>query len=229
MLGRDKLVFPDRFGLQPPRQQSHISIQWKTLRHVPAGRPFRPGVEVEVSDARPGGATHSYVRLNDVYDILVEWDAGYFVDKIETEPDFKAFLFRLYNVPSGDWISPDELRRLLKVIEAAPRELRFKVVSKEFEGDLLTKGVFRHGDVWLAALVVQEGASIVEFKVAIDGKNRVAYHRRVIVQGPQPPLTGPGLFTWEQVPGDNAAYALAFPFLCKAIKEAKKGNKRWKE
>jgi hypothetical protein len=124
-------------------------------------------------------------------------------------------------VGSEDWLSPDRLRSLFRLIEAAPKELRLKIATKEFEADLITKGVFHRNDVWLAAFVVQEGASIVEFKVAIDRKNRVAYHRRVLVQGPAPPLSGAGVFTRA----GNAAFAVAYPFLRNAIEESKKGRR----
>jgi hypothetical protein len=145
----------------------------------------------------PGSETYPFVRLNAVYGSL-SYSLSYgnldsFIATIESEHDFKAVLSRIQNVGAEDWLSPRRFRSVLMAVEAAPRELGFQILSKDFEADLLAAGVFRRGDVWLADLVVRDGASIVELKYAIDGKIRLAYRRRALVEGPKLwPMDYPG-------------------------------------
>ena len=197
--------------------------RWPDERHVAAGRPFRDGVLVA---ALPASLSHNEcntdVCLAHVCEVLVEGTVGYFVDKIETERDFEALLFRLYNVRREDWLTPDELRAVFTKVEAAPDELRLGVWNKEFEPELLRQGVVHRDGVWLVNFVAQSGASLVDFKFAIDGRNRVGYRRRTLVRGPGPLYSGPGAYNDERAQGEARAFASAFPFLRSAIVAAKK-------
>jgi hypothetical protein len=222
-IGRDRLLFTNQHLVTPRYRRLEMASRWGEERHVPAGRPFRLGVEV--CDVKPGNAAYRLVHMDGVYDALNYGNVEYFLDKIQAVRDFEEVLSRVNNVRREDWLTPEELPLLYTMVGAAPAEFRFAVVGREIEPDLLKKGIFHRGGVWLAAFVVQEGASVVEFKVAIDGKNRVAYHRRVLVDGPQPPVSGAGLFT--PLPrAREEAFAVAYPFLRDAIESCKTGAKK---
>jgi hypothetical protein len=223
MLGRDRLTLaaPDSSG-----ELKTIVMNWwaaERRARTPAGRPFRNGVEL--SAEKPGDLAQSagqvFVRLGDYYDLLEERDVGLFVEKVETERDFKSLLRRLYNVGTEDWLSPCEFQAVLRRVEAAPVGLRLNVVSRQIEPDVITRGAFRRDGVWLAALVVRQAASLVEFKFAIDEKKRVGYHRRTLIEGPRPPGRGAGTILSYKDREEWLAFDLARPFLLRAIEAAK--------
>ena len=172
--------------------------------------------------AWPFGASYDESKTPDPFNPR-ESTVGYFVDKIETQRDFEALLFQLYNVRREDWLTPDELRAVFAKIETAPDELRLGVWNKEFEPELLRQGVLQRDGVWLVNFVAQSGAELVDYKFAIDGRNRVGYRRRTLVRGPTPLYNGPGAYNDERAQGDAHAFASALPFLRSAIQAAKTG------
>jgi hypothetical protein len=228
--GRDRLtlaapIIPIMYG----SRAACVALYWRHERHLPAGRPFRSGVELSVTPAnRSHSVGHPYVHVGDVFDVLDEHGVGYFVDKIETERDFIEFLFRFYDVGREDWIMPDELPNVFTTIAVAPAELRFKIVSRDVEPELLKHGVSRCGGVWTAAFVAQCAAGVFEFKFAIDSKNRVGYHERTLIQGPPQPIVGAGMYTSDELFERERAFEQAFLFLRKAIESAK-AEKRTKQ
>jgi hypothetical protein len=219
VLGRDRLVFAEKFFLMPPEWR-YIAIRWRTERHAHAGRPFRPATEVAAPKVM-GTLSYADVHLGDVYDILMERNVGFFVDKVETAGDFEAVLFRLYNVAAEDRFSPGQLQTIFKSIDAAPPGLGLKVVDREFERDLIAKGVVRRSGVWLVDMVLKQGALLVELKCAMDSTNRFAYHRRVLVDGPWPPISGPGRFPDPNEEAVQRAFDNAERFLRRAIDESR--------
>ena len=116
------------------------------------------------------------------------WDnIGYFLKPIKTREQCEAAISVLHEYRARLRLGITELRIVVQKIRSERRDPPFKIFNAEVESDLVSKGWFRRDGVWLADMVLIEDASIIQYKYAIDPKNRIARRSKVIVQGPGRP------------------------------------------
>jgi hypothetical protein len=183
LFGSDYLRMPHDYPILNRGDQAAIAAEFKKSRPIKAGRPFRAGVEF-VKNPRLFGEPF-LVHLNDVYDYL-GGNAGFFVDRVETEHDFRSLISQVGD-HSDHWPSPAELRYVLDRADKAPKGIPIRVLTKDFNADVLARGCVRAGTAWLAAYVdVSRGGDVEEVWTAFDANNRMAYRCHGLIKGASP-------------------------------------------
>lgn len=182
--GNDEMVFPEKFSLFEEKQSSFARIfESKKRREPPEEVPFRPGVKLFIFR----GAC-----IIDDGDSLapLSWDnIGHFLTKIDNAQQCQAVI-ELLHQRWYEEVSVDAFRRVVRAVESDVDGLPLKVLHEDIEEDLIAKGLFRKDGYWLVNFIAFELASAVEYKYAIDSKNRFARIRRVLIEGP--PYAYPG-------------------------------------
>jgi hypothetical protein len=194
----DTMEFPGRFALPDQQEQQRLAQWWMAPpspnRPLPPDRlllgrsfPFRDGVEFgrrRVSKSAP-----LLVRENGVY-AEVAWDnIGFFLKGIENAEQFKVLLALLHDEWSS-CLNVGQLRQVLAAVDSQTEGFPLRVTRRDFDADLISKSCFVKDGVWCVDFVIIEGASVVEYKYAVDKHNRIARLRRLLVEGP--PSHGPG-------------------------------------
>jgi hypothetical protein len=87
--------------------------------------------------------------------------------------------------------------------------------SKQIEKGSLSRGLFRMDGKWFAHfLLVEDGASVVEYKYVIADGNRIAGLRRVLVKGPSSPFRSGHVVRYvDPVPAREKEYRMVITFL----------------
>jgi HEAT repeat protein len=85
-----------------------------------------------------------------------------------------------------------QLQKILREIEASGNRLPLKVMRKNLDDALLSKGTFLKDGVWRAEFATIESAWVVQYTYAIDGHSPVVCSCRVLVEGPRPKDTWTG-------------------------------------
>jgi hypothetical protein len=187
-LGDTRLVFPSVPPVPHGGPFSRAIYQpWGRL----AGAPFRDGVWLDV----PGKG----LPLGSIADAKaaagVDWQTvGYFLRRIESPRHLEKLLRVLRHPPRGEWLTAGEVGDAVRAVAKLGPEYGMRVVATDVDASLLQKGCFESGGIWFADFVAIGPADwLVEYKYAVDSRNRVARVRRVIVEGPPPPIAN-GLF-----------------------------------
>jgi hypothetical protein len=98
----------------------------------------------------------------------------------------EALLSLLHGEGMKSRVTAQQFQRVARAVEAAGKDVPMRVTSKEVDAKMVDRGCFVENGTWFADLLIVEGASVVEYKYAIDKRNRIARLRRVLVEGPEP-------------------------------------------
>lgn len=188
--GKDQMVFPEKFALPTKEEQQRLALRW----HEPAVKPWLREVKCELPFR--DGVQFSRVYPSDILarekgrGAFVKWDnIGHFLAEIKSVEQCRAVLALLHDPWFSEGrLTADQLRRATRKVKTDTGGLPLKVLREDFDDDLITKGCFQKDGYWLVDFALIEGASIVEYKYAIDGNHRIARIRRVLVEGPPHPI-----------------------------------------
>jgi hypothetical protein len=208
-LGGDRLVF---FEPAAAVETNPYARELVTAHGRDAGRPFRSDVSVACLSK---GSNTGFIGSSALATNIDLRTIGRFLGRIESPEDAANVIRTLGHPERKYWLSAEQLRGVLRAVSAAGAGYGFAAVEAKPEPDhaLIERGCFSSGGIWLADFVATEEVDwVVEYKYAIDGRNRVARVRKVILAGTPPakPIPdGLGLAppVHEPRPGDLAAQA----------------------
>ena len=114
-----------------------------------------------------------------------KWDnIGYFLKKVGTRAQCEA----LISVLNRDWIDMcldgAQVQSVYREIAVDKRNLPMRVLQARVDEDAISKRCFAKDGVWFVDFVVVEDASLLEYKYAIDSKNRVGRVLHTLIEGP---------------------------------------------
>ena len=190
MFGKDRLIFQKEYALPTAAEQKAIAKDWDesgTAQFGPTrrlGAPFRDGAEI--GESRPA-VPHWSSRAVRSHGFCARptWDSlGFFLDKVESPEHCENFLAIL--VDREGWMDAAQAQNALRAAEKNPFRLYLKVVHRDLDERVVGKRPFRENGAWLFGCVTVADCSLVEYKFAINRKNRVAFASRVLVEGPPP-------------------------------------------
>lgn len=203
VFGKDQMQF-DFPRLGDKSEKKRVIQEWTTNCRIDwsshGGSPFRAGVELgayrwvpvhingepdEIGNEFP--PKYIYCREKRDYCTLSRDSVGGFLERVQNVKQME-FLIRLLHPRSRDWLSGEQLRQVVREIEAAGKELPFKIVRREIEDEASLGHAFQNGDCWLMAVLTIEGASVFEYKYAVNEFNQIAKVRRLMVLGPDKPV-----------------------------------------
>lgn len=215
--GRDRMVFA---GVAPmvqdesarPSASPALGKGTTVIEGMDALR-FRQGVSVRYDST--GGP---YVVSPGQIAPLSWRNAGRYVEPVQSRDQVVALLEVLHRDYAASWgrrVGPVGLAAILEVAKRPEWPFMVEEEASRVEADTLTRGLFQRDGMWLAHfLLIEEGASVVEYKYVIAPGNRIAGLRRVLVKGPPSPfLPGHVVRSLEPIPPKEREYTQCITFL----------------
>jgi hypothetical protein len=188
--GQERMEIPATFDLPVQSDQESLAMGWKAApqvrRRIGADWPFRDNVEIGF-----GGRGHMIVlREKSVY-ACPKWNnIGYFLKEVSTAHHFQTILSLLHENWTKECLSVAQFNRVLQAVRSADKTVPLRTRTTDIDEESVRKRCFVQDNVWVADFLVIEGASVIEYKYAVNDRNRIARIRKEVIQGPSSPVAG---------------------------------------
>ncbi|MEI6210363.1 MAG: hypothetical protein WCR06_01930 [bacterium] len=203
--GKDELCFSSA-----PLTNGWRSIDSDGLRSVMGGKgkietgrlPLREGVTLY--RRQPNGL---FVEIENKRCRISWQNIGAYLHEIRDADQMLCLLNVLHYDFEHTRIGLAGFSNIVHLARSHTNELPFVVTYGLVEEDTIHRGVFERDGLWAAHFLCREAASVVEYKYAVSN-NSVARLRRVIVEGPDNPVSFGALEVLQRPAAKEARYQL---------------------
>jgi HEAT repeat protein len=192
MFGSDRMEFSEKCEMPTQVEHAHWEPDLRIREHLGSDSPFRDSAQCGWFDM-PSGLT---ACENGLYSSNLYWkNIGYFLKPIDNARQF-AFVLSLmhqnwpcYGPPPAPYAWPDwqaerltgkQVRSVFHEIKTKGKELPLTVLKSDFDDNLMSGECYSKDGLWLSDFALVEFDSVVEYKYAIDHRNRIARRARVL-------------------------------------------------